>query len=545
MKRPRGTVALHGPAVVAFFPPEPDLLRLVRSIPGAKYLRAIQGWRVPPSAVERLEAAGFRVEPEVLRMRESPPPDLSGLGRLKVPLYPYQVEGVRFALAKRRVLIADEPGLGKGAQALGFLQVRKDLRPAAIVCPASLKLNWLRECSRFLEDCPENLAVVLSGRSAGEPPRAGIYVVNYDVLADWLPYLRPKAVVGDEAHYVKNPKSVRTKAFRKLCRSAEAVLLLTGTPLMNRPIELFPLLNLLAPEEFPSYVEFGLRYCAGHRKEIVARGGERRLVWDFSGRSNLKELHGRLKSTVMIRRRKAEVLPELPPKRYAVVPLELSDPEAYLKAEREFVAWLAEKVREGVFEAGRLRAALRAEALVKVEYLRLLAALGKLGAALEWIRDFLASGEKLVVFAHHREVVARVARAFPGAAVVSGGTRERLREVDRFQTDPACRLFVGSVLAAGTGLTLTAASNVAVLEFPWRPADLEQAVDRCHRIGQGTSVTAWCLVATVEGAKSIDERVLELLLEKRGTALAAVDGAPAPGREGDVFEDLVSSFSTA
>jgi intein/homing endonuclease len=424
------------------------------------------------------------------------------------------------------------------AQALAFLQARKDLRPAVVVCPASLKLNWLRECEKFLEDCPENSAVILSGRNP-EKVQAGILIINYDILDAWVEYLKPRAVIGDEAHYIKNSKAARSKAFKKICKKAEAILLLTGTPVLNRPIELFNILNILAPHEFNNYIAFGKRYCAGHQREVVVRGGGRRLIWDFSGRSHLDELNLRLKSTVMIRRLKKDVLTDLPPKRIAVIPVEITNAESYLKAEEDFIEWLMEKVRDGVYDGKRLSAALKAEAMVKIEYLKQIAALGKLKPAVEWIQDFLESGEKLVVFAHHREIINRLAKEFPGCAVVAGDSKDRMAQVDRFQNDPKCRLFIGSIQAAGVGLSLTAASNVAFLEYPWRPADFDQAIDRSHRLGQRSSVTAWCLVASADGVKTIDERILSVLSVKRGTADAVLDGKVRRGS--DAFEEIIKS----
>ena len=534
-----GRVSLHGGQPVVFFRYSPRIVEVVRSLPGATWLPGVRGWRVSPSAVETLAKMGFKISPSVLELYEKPKPSLKGF---KAKLYPYQAEGVRITLEKNRVLIADEMGLGKTIQALAYLQARKDLRPAVIVCPASLKINWLRECEKFLEDCPENQAVALSGKTP-EETQGSIFIINYDILKEWQPVLKPKAVIGDEAHYIKNTRSNRSKAFKKLCKNAESVILLTGTPVLNRPIELYPLLNLLAPHEFGNYIAYGKRYCAGHQKEIITRGGIPRVVWDFTGRSHLDELNQKLKSTVMIRRLKKDVLKDLPPKQYAVVKVEISNQDAYIKAERAFISWLAEQVRKGVYDGKRLNAALKAEALVKINYLKQIAAYGKLNIAIDWIKDFLESGEKLVVFAHHRELIVRIAKQFPGCAVVAGDTKNRMDEVDRFQNDPNCRLFIGSIEAAGVGLTLTAASNVAFLEYPWRPADFDQAVDRLHRIGQKSSVTAWCLIANIDGIKTIDEKIITILQKKRETIDAIVDGKSTAIKT-DVLDDIISTFDT-
>jgi SNF2 family DNA or RNA helicase len=505
-------------------------------LPSAEWLPAIRGWRVARNDLAILQDMGFEVPPELI-----PKFRIDGF---KTDLYPFQIEGVKSALRRNRILIADEMGLGKTPQALAFLQARKDLRPAVIVCPASLKLNWIQEINKFLGDTPENITSILSGKkpesvSAATP----IQIINYDVLDAWLPVLKPKVVIGDEAHYIKNGKSARSKAFKKLCRGAEMVMLLTGTPVMNRPIELFYLVNMLAPHEFSDYISFGKRYCAGHEKQIVIRGGDKKMIWDFSGQSNLQELNTKLKRSVMIRRLKKDVLDDLPPLRYASVPVELSNPEAYLEAERNFIRWLRGEITEGTYSSEKLVAARKAQAMTKIEYLKQIAAMGKLDAAIEWVKDFLESGEKLVLFVHHRSVGNAIVNAFPGCAVLSGATKEkdRMPNVNRFQTNPECRLFVGSIQAAGVGLTLTAASNVAVLEYPWRPADMIQAVSRCHRIGQKSSVTAWCLVAKVEGTETIDEKILKTLRDKVSMVDAIVDGTADTdkGILDDVLDDLM------
>jgi len=178
--------------------------------------------------------------------------------------------------------------------------------------------------------------------------------------------------------------------------------------------------------------------------------------------------------------------------------------------------------------------------LVKINYLKQIAAYGKLNTAIDWIKDFLESGEKLVVFAHHRDIILRIAKQFPGCAVVAGDTKDRMSEVDRFQNDPNCRLFIGSIEAAGVGLTLTAASNVAFLEYPWRPADFDQAVDRLHRIGQKSSVTVWCLIASVNGIKTIDERIISTLQKKRSVVDAILDGESV--EKTDMIDDIITAF---
>lgn len=550
-------VYLQGGLLVLDFPYDQKIIDALKKM-GGVYDKDQKKWKllVTRKVIAELKKLGFSVGSEIEKALEEIESKIksskSGEAELEIPglkaqLFGYQKAGAKFALEKQRVLIADEPGLGKTLQALAFLQARKDLRPALIVCPASLKLNWLSEIEKFMESCPENAAAVLEGEKPREV-NARLFIVNYDILNAWLPYLagKMKAVVLDESHYIKNSGAQRTKAAFAVAKNAQAIICLTGTPVLNKPIDLFTQLKLLAPDEFGNYIAYGKRYCNGHRKTIIARGGRERLVWDFSGSSHLDELNERLRSTVMIRRLKKDVLKELPPKRIAVVPVEMSNPREYVVAEENFRVWLKEWVKRGRYTDDRLRSALRAEALTKIEYLKMCAVRLKVKSVIEWVNDFLESGEKLVLFAHHRAVIDYLAKQYKGCAVLRGGEDARVKQeaVNRFQNDPECKIFIGSIMAAGVGLTLTAASNVAVIEFPWRPADLDQAIDRTHRIGQTNSVTAWLLAARAPTAKikTVDERILELLEKKRNIADKILDGAKEG--EKDILNDLLMDYVT-
>jgi len=250
---------------------------------------------------------------------------------------------------------------------------------------------------------------------------------------------------------------------------------------------------------------------------------------EFGNPRDLDELNDRLRANCFIRRLKADVLKELPAKQMARVPLALANAAEYRRAEEAFLEWLEEKGED-------VEAAQRAEHLVRIEKLKQLAAAGKLEEAIRWIRDFLESGEKLVVFATHRDVVARLATEF-SAPSITGETplADRQAAVDRFQSDPECRVIVLNTRAGGVGLTLTAASNVAFLELGWTPAEHDQAEDRCHRIGQERSVTAWYLLA--DG--TIDAEI-ETLLEAKRTIVEAVTEGKAGnlGILGDLIERL-------
>jgi SWI/SNF-related matrix-associated actin-dependent regulator of chromatin subfamily A-like protein 1 len=433
--------------------------------------------------------------------------EVEGLGG---ELKPFQRAGVKYLLAQRRAFLADEQGLGKTIEALATLEA-DGAYPAVVVCPASLKLNWMRELERWL---PGRSIQALSGLGGGEAsiPPADITVVNYDILAARAPALaamHPRALVLDESHYCKNPAAKRTQAVARLAATVPSeglVLALTGTPVMNRPPELIAQLRIIGRlADFGSGAQFGRR---------------------FKGADAHVRLHWHLRSRCFVRRLKVEVLPQLPAKTRTVVPVELDNDPEYRLAETDVIAWLRSRPLDLSELDAKIAAALRAERLVRLNALKMLAARGKLHAALAWIHDFCSSGERLVVFARHREVQRAVVERFPHALHILGEDTHAARDasVSAFQAADSSgnQLIVCSLEVAGQGLTLTQASNVAFLELDWTPAKHDQAEDRLHRIGQQDAVNAWYLLA----AGTIDETMANLLERKR-----AVIGAVTDGRE--------------
>jgi superfamily II DNA or RNA helicase len=529
----------------------------------AAFLHGREQFAVPGAVKEAIEGVLSLQTKNVIQSRA---PDanieITGLGG---ELLPFQRAGAAYAIRNRRVLIGDEMGLGKTVQSLAVLQAL-DAFPALVVCPASLKLNWKREAEKWL---PGRRVEVLSNGDACDY-LADVFIINYDILAaGWknkkmrgvklsghtlaLQVLGLKALVLDESHYVKSRDAQRTRACLALAsgKELETVLLLSGTPLENRPAELISQLEIAGRlEEFGGLWRFATRYCNVRQT---------RYGLDLTGAAHLDELNEKLRATCMIRRRKQDVLTELPPKRRATVVVELANRAVYEQAEADTIAWLRlQAVEDGEFRATlaglseqeRKAAVLlrqseaamkarRAEQLVRISALKQLAAEGKLKAVVEWVETFLESGEKLVLFGYHKSVVKALAEHF-GAPVIMGDTsvEDRQAAVDRFQNDPDCRLILGNLQAMGVGLTLTAASNVAFVELGWTPAIHEQANDRCHRIGtRADSVTAWYLLAE----NTIDEQIAALIEAKRAVVDAATDGA-AGRAQVDVLDDLIASL---
>ena len=285
--------------------------------------------------------------------------------------------------------------------------------------------------------------------------------------------------------------------------TADGLLLaLTGTPILNRPKELVSQLRLIGRLE-----DFGSGAAMTRR---------------FRGSDALERMHWHLRAHCYVRRVKADVLPQLPPKRQVTIPVGLANEAEYRLAERNVVDWLRTQPLDLRELQAKVAAALRNERLVQLNKLRQLAGRGKLPAALAWLEDFVASGEPLVVFADHVELQHALVERFADAAHVLGSddTSARDANVVAFQREDGPQVIVCSLRAAGQGLTLTRASNVAFLELDWTPARLAQAEDRCHRIGQANAVTAWYLLAP----DTIDETMADLLAVKRGVIGAVTDG---------------------
>jgi SWI/SNF-related matrix-associated actin-dependent regulator 1 of chromatin subfamily A len=314
---------------------------------------------------------------------------------MKLKLYPYQKETVlETEDFNGRALLALEMGLGKTACALTYALKNKKL-PCLVVCPASVKYNWEHEAKNYFGVGSK----VLEGRT---PPGSvngllkmeKIVVINYDILKFWMAYLvkcKFKTVVFDECHFLANRNAQRTKAAQLLARGVPHCLALSGTPLTNRPAELFTSLNMLCPDEFPSFWRFARSYC----NPKLTRWG-----WDYSGASNLQSLHERLAKNCMIRYRKKDVLLDLPDKVRRVIPIELDDADQYYKARDDFLGWLREN------HPNRVKRAFKATALARTGDLLRLAAKLKLKGVVGWCNRFLEeTDEKLIIFAVHKKCI--------------------------------------------------------------------------------------------------------------------------------------------
>lgn len=508
---------------------------------------------------------------------------------------PHQMDGVKFCMGREGSLIACDQGTGKTGMAclsmIAWTQLGECLAKESsvlIVCPATLKLNWKREIEAWWESSIIAGDVPEIGIASGKVwPDAPVIIANYDILEGHqkeIEAIEWDLVILDEAHAIKNRSAMRSKMIcggRQMEKVVEKVTIggkqvekkrnrvkrvfagvrakrriaMTGTPILNAPVEIYNQLRWLQPGKWDNYNWFIERFCD------AAPGYSGRL--EPRGASNLDELNRRLKS-VVFRVLKKDVLKDLPPKMRQIIPLpapqsiqatldaqinewRLAAPAIQELQERRKAAKVASNQEE--YEAiGEQLSGARNATLSKMSEMRKAIGVSKIPVAVHHIKDSLDAGGKVVVFAHHKEVLHTLAAELEsfGVAFIDGDVEleDRQSAVDRFQTDPNCRVAVLSILAAGVGITLTASSHVIMVESDWRPGINSQAEDRCHRIGQKDSVLVQHLV--YDG--SLDASIIKKCIEKQKIIDSAIDGRtfvkPSPGRT-EIERDLEAAAGNA
>jgi SNF2 family DNA or RNA helicase len=423
---------------------------------------------------------------------------------MKKILKPFQIEGANFLKNNYHALLADEMGLGKTVTALAAVELL-GLKKVLVVCPASVRSNWWQEA----EECGVGISHVISYNGATSGVFAGCAVGSWD------------AIILDEAHFLKTPESKRTQAIfgnnGGLARKAGYKWCLTGTPVLNRPRELYPILKCLHNDGIAPYNtwdKFAQRFCGAF---FDGRG------INTKGASHIEELRSRLEG-FMMRRTKAEVLPQLPPRIVSHPAIELSskelspileleseigDREAYLSPTHEDYAQLGDMAR-----------------LLKVT------GISKIQKVAAFVEDILETENKVVIFARHRDVIAGLEEALKKFNPVHyhGGMNDEQKRsaVNRFVDDKSCSVFIGQIQAAGTGINglQKVCSNIVFAELDWVPGTMAQAIDRCHRIGQEASVVnVYCphVPGTLESAMLTIQmgkgKVIDALVGVRGNGL--------------------------
>jgi len=552
------------------FPYDPVMVRSVKQIPSVTWDKQTGAWRAPLTAInESIQWAqrfGKSVSPEVIMKASEINAQLLELNeasrateaeirvgdtKLENSLLPYQKAGVAYAKRAKRCFIADEMGLGKTLQAIATLETLESdgtpCYPAVVMCPPNLVLNWKAEYGKWLPN--RRVSTVLAGKGQKEFPSRNDYdvlVVGYSNISYWESHLiGHNAYVLDESHYCKTLTAKRTKSARKIVGSSPSgtpVLCLTGTPVTNRPAEYVAQLDILGKiKDFGGVWGFYRRYCAAFQD----KWGQ----WHLEGSSNLEELNDKLRSVCYIRRTKNQVLTELPPVFHQEMTLvgTTAAMAEYAKAEKDIVLYLVERAKQIAQELGtnprsaaviaRIKAE-HAQNLVRLSVLRRLAAKAKMESVIEWVQQRTDGGSKVVIAAHHRDIVDELAARFGGLKIQGGMSVEEVEDAKhKFQNDQKAQVITLSIQAAKTGHTLTAAQNIIFVELPWTPADLDQTYSRLHRMGQKGSVTATYALC----AGTIDEEIYSLIASKRSVVNTAVDGG-STDTESELGAQLVMSL---
>ena len=539
-------IELKGDNFELSFKYKTSIIDRVRQIPGRRFDGTKKVWIVPTRSRVELERVIYQIQQfeninwvngtekkeEDIAYDIPELPDLTVPHNLKIQPYPYQLKGIARGLELKRFMNCDEPGLGKTLQSIATINLA-DAFPCLVICPSSLKINWLREWEKFTD----KKAVILTDKVRDtwtfffQTGMHQVFIVNYESLKKYFVQRIKKAegwtlrdvefrnsinlfksVIIDESHRCKSASTQQAKFCKGICTGKEWVIELTGTPVVNRPKDLIPQLAILnRMEDFGGYKPFVNRYCSGQREA-----------------SNLKELNFNLWQYCMFRREKSLVLTDLPDKIRQVNTCEITNRKEYMDAERDLIMYL-QKYKDA--DDDKIEKALRGEVMVRINILRQISARGKVRDVIEFVKDFRENGKKIILFCSLHEVVDQLKRYFPTAVSVTGrdSQDEKQRAVDAFQNNPKADIIICSIKAAGVGLTLTASSNVAFVEFPWTYADCCQCEDRAHRIGQKDSVTCYYFL----GRRTIDEKVYRIIQEKKNIANAVT------GSTEDIEENIV------
>ena len=518
-----------------------DKVERLREIPGSKFNSEKKVWRIPlkekDSTVEFLRFCNaFEVEVtdgvkrrlkelrEVFKDAEAKEAenrslitkkasDLGEIEGLTGTLREYQKIAVEYIAKNKRVIVGDDPGLGKTISAMGAIK-HLDAFPVLCVVPAVVRGNWKNEWEKWDPNAEVN--VMESGKQTDFG--GDVIICTYSLVHNFVKAFKKRgfeAIIVDESHFVKNAKARRSKSVKKIAKKIDVRILLTGTPVVNSPSDLINQLKVLGrfKEDFGGWMGFTGRYC--DRKKKFGR-------WDVSGASNLKELNMKLTGNCYVRRNRGQVLKELPERQISNVPCEVG--KKYWKAESDFVSHLQEKFGDlpKRVRMERIQKSLRAEKLVKFNELRRIAALEKTKAAKKWLS---LQSEPVVVFTQFRETANALSEAFD-CDTIDGTTKNKTQVVEDFQNGNSDVLVV-NVQAGGVGITLTRSSTVLFVSIPWTWAEVDQAISRVHRMGQKDRVNAHFLV----GEGTVDETLMGILERKKDITEKIIEGGSLDGAE--------------
>lgn len=558
----------------------PNIITDIKGITGSWYRGADKTWVIPKHREREVEMLGKKyhanggshaqvitMEQEFGAIEEMPDLDIE-LPMLKRKPYPFQEKGIAYNRVHKRTIIGDQPGLGKTLQAIATvvsfgLNEKGVLNagPVLIICPSSLKMNWQKE---WMEVAGRK-AMILSDNVKKtwmkyyEVGMCDVFITNYESLKKYfvqtgwkkptegtfkmnmIPFKECvdlfKTIIIDESHRCKDGTTQQTKFVMGIARGKEFVYELTGTPVVNQPKDLISQLHII--DSLRDVVSHIRQPLDKHGKATDWSGYNRfinRYCGGGNGATNMEELSYRLKKFCFYRREKSEVLTDLPPKVRQVVLTEISNRAEYKHAENQFVNYLKEV--KGCSDS-QVKKKLRGEVMVKMGILKNISARGKMHQVREFVDDIIESGEKIILFCHLKEIAAELKRIYPLAVSITGddSMEDRNRAVTQFQTLRNVQVIICSIKAAGVGLTLTASSRVAFIEFPWTFADCEQCEDRAHRIGQNDSVQCSYFL----GEHTIDRYCYELIQRKK-TIAQTITGASDDVPE-EIIDELLNLFN--
>jgi SWI/SNF-related matrix-associated actin-dependent regulator 1 of chromatin subfamily A len=418
-------------------------------------------------------------------------------------------------------------GLGKTLCALIYT-AENDLR-TLVICPNSLKYVWADEIEKWTDKSHH----VVKATDRKVKFGYDYTIINYDIVHKFFSCerrggrqywkLKPQffsafkeldCVIVDESHYIKSTKARRSKVVKKI--DVPRKILLTGTPLTNKPMDLWNQLNYLDKNSWNNWLDYRERYIEGYNHPRMG-------FFIETGTRNIEELASRI-NPYIFRRRKEDVLKELPEKIYNKIGSEMEGKhlEMYATALQDFYEFLKEFTDLTNKEIWRR---LRAQAFTKVMMLKQICADYKLDTMIKsFVENVLENNpdDKIVLFSQYRKVAIELAKMFPSNVLIYGDIdpEERAKRIKKFQNDPSIKLFIGTIQTSGVGITLTKASNVIFCDLPWTPAEIEQAVDRTHRFGQDKPVNIYYLVLK----NSIENKIYRLLERKRSIIDQILDG---------------------
>tara|TARA_R110000824_G_scaffold210778_3_gene396643 strand:+ start:681 stop:2450 length:1770 start_codon:yes stop_codon:yes gene_type:complete len=446
------------------------------------------------------------------------------------PPMEHQKEAINKLLEYDRFILADDMGLGKTTSAVIASEL-SNAKKVLVICPSSLKLNWQKEIEHY-----DNNTTIISGKKWDSSKKWTI--MNYDIIKNFhfLP-TKNKGIVDtkeseilksnfdlviiDEAHAIKNTTSKRTKLVMDFAKKIKRVWLLTGTPVANRPIDFYNLLKICRSHVSSDWINFVKRYCDG--KQFRGTGG--RLIWDTKGGSNLEELHEYTKDSVL-RRKKEEIL-DLPPKIISPVYHKLENASGYQEIMGEYKSWSLKHGHANL-----------AQHMTKLVTLRKFLAEEKTKSTIAFTEDLVGQGKKVIIFTNFNDEQQLIFDAFSRISVRHNGSmslEEKEESVTKFQNDDKVRVFVGNIISAGVGITLTEGEVVIMNSLDWVPKSHAQAEDRAYRIGQDKKVNVYYPIFD----KTIEEIIYKSLKSKQKN----IDTIMGEYSEEDIVESLIDQLS--